>query len=468
VKARAAFLLLAGGLIATRLCHIEILWPEETLPSAAAVQILQGHALYRDVWFDKPPLVALAYLAWGAATAWPLRLAGALYAALCCALAYLFARDLWGEREGLVSAALLAFFLTFGLPAAVIPLAADLLLLAPHIAAVWLASRGSAFSSGVIAGVALMCNTKAIFVLVICALWKPRVAARVLAGFACTAGIAHFALWAAGALPEYLDQVWRWGFLYSRDTFLDRPVWNGIMRTANWTGFHLCLLAGAAWFWLRDRSSDRTRFGIWAALSLIAVCAGWRFFPRYFFQLLPVFTLAGARGLILLGPLRIAALALLLVPLVRFGPRYAVLAADLASGRRHDWSDIVMDQDSRETAALLSRAAVPGSSLLVWGYRPEIFTYTRLPAGTRFLESQPLTGVLADRHLFQSEPTAPDWAQRNRSEVARSSPTFIVDGLTRFNPSLAIGRYPELRDWFSAYREIGRTRFTVIWERARE
>ena len=45
-----------------------------------------------------------------------------------------------------------------------------------------------------------------------------------------------------------------------------------------------------------------------------------------------------------------------------------------------------------------------GDTLFVWGYRPEIYVYTGLPAATRFLDSQPLTGVPADRHLTQSEP----------------------------------------------------------------
>ena len=34
--------------------------------AAAAIQILNGKALYRDVWFDKPPLSALVYLLWDA------------------------------------------------------------------------------------------------------------------------------------------------------------------------------------------------------------------------------------------------------------------------------------------------------------------------------------------------------------------------------------------------------------------
>ena len=48
-------------LLAAKLCHIHILWAEEGYASAAAVQILHGKMLYRDFWFDKPPLAALLY-----------------------------------------------------------------------------------------------------------------------------------------------------------------------------------------------------------------------------------------------------------------------------------------------------------------------------------------------------------------------------------------------------------------------
>ncbi len=50
----------------------------------------------------------------------------------------------------------------------------------------------------------------------------------------------------------------------------------------------------------------------------------------------------------------------------------------------------------------LRELAHPGDTLFVWGFRPDIFIYSGLPAGTRFLESQPISGVLADRHLFSN------------------------------------------------------------------
>ena len=74
-KPRVLFPLLFVVLLAARLCHSGILWAEETLPLAAAQQMRLGRVLYRDIWFDKPPLLALAHLPF--TYGWPLRVAGA-------------------------------------------------------------------------------------------------------------------------------------------------------------------------------------------------------------------------------------------------------------------------------------------------------------------------------------------------------------------------------------------------------
>jgi len=116
MKPARFFLILFLGLLAARLCHLEILWAEESLPLAAAVQMRAGKALYRDIWFDKPPLLAEVYQVWGARPGWPLRLAGALYALLACWIAWRFGGGLWGATEAAWAAALMAFFLVFDTP----------------------------------------------------------------------------------------------------------------------------------------------------------------------------------------------------------------------------------------------------------------------------------------------------------------------------------------------------------------
>jgi len=465
VRPRTAFVLLFGAVLAARLCHLRILWIEECYPAAGAIQILYGMVPYRDFWFDKPPLAPLLYLLWDAQAGFPLRLAGAVFVTLAAWLAWRFASQKWGPDEGLLAAGLVAFFLTFGLPSSVMALAPDLLMIVPHLAAAWLAWRGRPFLAGLAAGAALLVHTKGFYVLAVCLLWQWRAAHLVLAGFLLPNAVALAALGAAGALPGYWQQVWQWGWLYARDTFVENPLGEGIRRTLNWAGFHAAAVLAAAWHWRRERDPDSRRLFAWALISLAGVAAGLRFFPRYYLQLLPVVALAGARGFTLLGRRRAAMVGLLLlVPLVRFGPRYAILAADLATGHPHRWRDLAMYEGSRQAAAILNGAAPAEDTLLVWGYRPDIWVLTRRRAGTPYLDSQPLTGVIADRHLFDSRPSAPELAARNRAALTRYLPNLIVDGLGPYNPSLAITRFPDLEVWLRGnYREIARTPSAVIY-----
>jgi hypothetical protein len=459
IRARTALAVFFLLVLAARLCHTAVLWVEECYPAAAAIQVLHGRSLYRDVWFDKPPLSALVYLLWGAEAGIPLRLAGAVFVAAACWLAFRFAREIWTEREGFAAACLLGFFLTFGVPAAVIPLAPDLLLVVPQLAAVWLAWRGRPFWSGFAAGVGLLVNSKAVLVLAACAVWQWRSMPALLCGFVLPNAVACGWMYLNGSLAQYWGQVWEWGFVYSRDTFLEHPLRTGALRTANWAGFHSALILGATAALRTFR--DRWRWLCWIALATAGIVAGWRFFPRYYFLLLPALAVLGARGFVSNRFVRVAMLALMLIPLARFGPRYVLLAA----GRYTTWSDLALNLDSAAAARLVSKNARAGDTLLVWGYRPDVFVYTRMPAGSPFLDSQPLTGVIADRHLADSRPSFPDLASRNRTLLTQTSPTFIADGLGPMNPSLAITAYPELRDWMrrNRYAEIGRTPDTIVY-----
>ena len=188
--------------------------------------------------------------------------------------------------------------------------------------------------------------------------------------------------------------------------------------------------------------------------------AGHAVFPRYYFRLLPVVVLMAARGFtLMLGRRRELVALLLLIPLTRFAPSYYRGPTDTT------WRDIAMDNASRAAAAFLRERAHPGDTLFVWGYRPEIYVYSGLHAATVYLDSQPLTGVPADRHLTQSAPVETDEAARRRAELTRSRPTFVVDGLGLYNPRLAIGATRSLQEWLAGYEEIGRVGQAVIYRR---
>ncbi len=433
---------------------------EEGYPTAAAIQILDGKALYRDVWFDKPPISPYLYVLWGAQIGWPLRVAGAVFLWLCCLMAYRFASDVWSEREGIAAASLLAFFLTFGIPSAVMALAPDLIMVLPHLAAVYLAWKARPFLSGLVAGGALLVNPKGVYVFAACFLWLRY---RDMSKFALAFLLPNIAALAWFGKP-YLDEVWKWGFIYASHTFVERPAIVGLLRTLDWIGFQAALVVGAGWWVWRERRPDTIRCTVWTAIMLCAVTAGWRFFPRYYFILLVPLVIMAARGYVLMGSRRVLLLVLLILPLARFGPRYLELASDLFYGRPHHWSDLAMMEDSQAASRIILTDSDRVGTLLVWGYRPDIFAFTRMEAGTRFLDSQPLTGVIADRHLVSSEALVPEWAAQNRRELTQSRPNYIADGLGPYNRDLAITNYPDLRGWLRNYREIARTEHTIIYK----
>jgi hypothetical protein len=448
---------LALLLVASRLCHAGILWEGDALPLATARQMLFGKTIYRDIWNDKPPLVAIFHLLSAGRGSWPLRLLDAAYAWLVCWVVYRFARDMWSEREGLWAAALTGFFLIFDFPATAIPVASDLLLVGPHLAAVWLAWQGRAVWSGIVSGIAFWVSPKALFILAVCILCDVSGALVMLAAFAAVVGLGGIWLWLAGALDAYWTEVWAWGRAYAASPFVSNPVWNGVIRSANWLGFHAAA-AVATMVFLWRTPAQRWKWLAWIAFSVAGLTAGMRFFPRYYFLLLPPLVVMAARGFTLLGRRAIWVALLLAIPLARFAPGYWSAVHD----RR--WRDTAMDADSRSAAAMTRALARPGDTLFVWGYRPELFVYTALPAATLYLDSQPLTGVPADRHLTQSNPI--DWpaAATRRAELTKSRPAFVLDGLSLFNPQLAIDHYPELREWLAQYREAARSGQTIIYQ----
>lgn len=455
---------LSALLLASRLAHVNILWADEDYHLAAAIQVLHGKMLYRDLWYDKPPLNALLLTLFGAWPGWPLRVASMLLGVAGSAAAYRFAAAAWGKREGFLAAALLAFFQVFYFPKAVLTLEPETLLVFPHILAVYWAWRGRALAAGVAAGIGFLLHPRAAFILLSCFVFAPREWLRLGVGFLLPNAVAIGWLVGQSAWSAYLDQVWRWGLLYAASP-PEEPAANRWLRLAGWCGFHAALLIGAALPWrssaLQGRLDhhDRWRWMAWCAIALIGAAAGWRFAPHYLNILLPPLVLVASAGLARLrSPAIAAAVAIALaVPAVRFGPRYFSLAAEDFTGTPHSWIDVRMDQESRTGAATIRALQRPGDTLFVWGYRPNVVVYTRLPVAGRLWDSQAVTGVPADRHLGSAVPVDAEWAARNRAALLQTSPTILSDGLSAYNSQLDIRNFPDLTEWFARYCAVPST-----------
>ncbi len=441
------WLCLSAAVVFSRLADAHILWADEDYHLAAAIQVLFGKLPYRDFWYDKPPLNLLFYLLFGARTGIALRLADSAWVILCCALAYRFAAAIWSRVEGFLAAGVLAFFSIFYLAPGVIPEEPDTLMLAPHLAAVYLAFRKRPLLAGLAAGVAFQLSVKGAMVLISAAFFlELSDLTLLLTGFLIPN--AAVALWLAstGAMTPYIEQVWRWGLLDAGSMAQD----SGARALFDWFGFHAALSIAAIWYWARERSLETLKTLAWCSVSFAGAAIGWRFAPRYFMQLLPALVIPAARGAVL-SPraLRIFMALALLVPAIRF--------SHIAP------QDTAMDRESQAAAQIVNARAHSGDTILIWGYRPGIVAYTRLPVAGRFWDSQPLTGVPASRHLFDSQPVDPGWAARNRSDVVLSKPTFLVDGLSLYNPQLDIHGYPDLASWLAGYCPAGRAGLTIVY-----
>jgi hypothetical protein len=437
------------AVLALRLCHLRIVWVEEAYPAAAAIQMSEySKTLYTDVFFDKPPAAAYFYRLFDAQTGWPLRIAGACFVFACALAAFAAARRVWGSREAYAAAALVCFALSFDHPAAVMAIAPDLLMVLPHLLALWLVASGRFAWAGVACGLAFFANPKAAFVAVVCVLWSRSAVLGLAAMLSSAALLAPFA-------QGWYEQVWLWGRDYSRDSPFSNPMLEGLKQSGSWIWFHLTLVTAASYAILRERSCRQ--WALWIGINAIAVCLGTRFAPRYFFQLLPVMVLPAARGLCLMSPrARALTLALLLIPAVRFGRWYPQLAWELAHSQPHRSSQLELGEDSRDAAGIVKRAAHPGDTLFVWGYRPDVHMHARMPLGAPFLDSQPVNGVLADRHLVSSKPSP----MRGLRKLETKS-TFVVDGLGLLNPALAF-------DPGTSYRELARTKASIVYRRTED
>jgi hypothetical protein len=361
---------------------------------------------------------------------------------------------LWSDREGYIAAAGFVFFHVFYFAATAIPMEPDTLMILPHLLAVYLAWSKRPTWAGAVAGLAFLLNTKGLFVLAACFLFFPAGWLALAAGFLVPCAAMGAWLISQGALSDCIDQVWRWGMLYAANP-PPEPFTTPLVRLGNWLAFHAALVLGA---FFSDRKV-RLRLAAWLGISLIAATIGWRLPPHYLNQVFPPLLILGTSGLAAIlarrDLWRWVLLAAVLIPIIRFTPRYVELIADDLRGEPHTWRDVSMDAESRQASQAILKFARPGDTIFVWGYRPNVVAYTRLPIAGQMWESQPVDMVPADRHLKLFEPLDAVWAARNQAKLTASRPTILVDGLSAYNPQLDIHTLPGLADWVKQYCKVG-------------
>ena len=571
------FLVVAVVSFVLRIFYSGHLYEDDGLWFTAAEEITRGKALYREIYFDKPPGLALVYafLFWiFGAHVLTIRLFTIVHSIVISAILYLFGTKLYDRRIGLLAAVLFAIFSTTYTTGHVQGLGTDFLMALPHTAGTYLLvhSRllrtngirsGSqqawlALAGGALIGIAFQINPKGIFdlaffavFLLIWQLWRARLRASeatklaqdlventegpssiklflaAILGF--VAGSAPFLAYvvATHSMLEYWLYVWDWGMHYSGYNPVSKLIASGATRTIDYFVLNNTLLIALVFVgattvrWARDffhkdkeleRDKDslidhRVHFSdatllLWLIVSYAGVILGGRLYSHYFFQILPALCLIGSRGLMSISSslkkrdpaLRQAITVIIIVgfvfTLIRFHGRTAILAADLVRGRKSDmtegWFHERIDHEERIVAAAVRDLADgedsvdrfgleemrangprkrdvrgPEDYLFVWGYRPEIYYYSGLLPASRYLSTQPLTGVPADVHYFTDyRPILNDSeTSQNRHQLLQdlqaTRPKYIVDELGMFNSELSISSYPDLGDFLKEYKATG-------------
>ena len=228
----------------------------------------------------------------------------------------------------------MAFYLIFDFPATAIPAASDMLLMAPHLAAVWLAWKRRRCGAALPWASAFWISPKALFVLRGLLLWDLSGAVWIAAGFRAVLAAARHGCGQRAHGGAYRLRSMGVGARFTRRArFVANPLWNGVLRSANWLGFHAAAVAASAQYSLWNDGTPASSAGRKSAtlglagagsLALAGVTAGMRFFPRYYFLLMPPLALMAARGFTLARPARGlgCGAAARRSPLVRFTPDY--------------------------------------------------------------------------------------------------------------------------------------------------
>src|SRR5437867_618390 len=183
------FGLIAAVSLLLRIVYAGHLYEDDGLWFTAGEEIVRGKALYREIYFDKPPGLAFTYalLFWiFGAHIITVRLFTIAYSVAVSAVLYLFGSRLYGKRIGLWAAAMFAVFSTTYVTGHVHGLGTDLVMALPYTGAAYLLvrSRGYRWSAGsdthrvwlalaggVLAGVAFQINPKGVFDLIFFAIF---------------------------------------------------------------------------------------------------------------------------------------------------------------------------------------------------------------------------------------------------------------------------------------------------------
>jgi hypothetical protein len=220
-----------------------------------------------------------------------------------------------------------------------------------------------------------------------------------------------------------------------------------------------------------DLPVHRLFVATWAALSILAVGLGGRFFGHYFLQAeLPLALVAAGPASRLLERAPRLFLVLVVGPAVVFA-----LGALLPLKRPGAWLDSPQP-DYVGIGDAIQRVSAPSDTIWVWGNAPEIYFTSKRKPGVRFTFCNYLTGLSPatpseyDPAFDPRKSVVPQAMALALGDLERNRPTLVIDtaavGMKSYG-KFPIAHYPELAQYLSKhYRPDGDVDGVPVYRRA--
>jgi len=492
---------------------------DEAVRALTAVNLLDGGRLYADIVTDKPPgttfFYAGVFAVFGKNMA-ALHLVAALWHFLTSMVLYFTAARIYSKRAGLWAALFSIYFsasyLTQDMMAAntellmALPLAASFSLYVYSLQKQGKATAISAlllFAVGALTGIAALFKQLGIFNVALFVFSEAFFVYRLRQSEsffpALKQSLIRLLLIACGLLAVCLALVlwltslhtltdfWRYVFVMNKFYVgaLSPSLWLTylVSRSFAYVAFNLPLWLLAGWAVKRAVADFRSPTAnqqiflqapllAWAGVSLVAVFAGGRFLGHYFLQLVPALAILAAQGAQLLvinfrnettrrkATILLVVLSVcLLVNLVRFHRRTAILAYETVSGQpttaSQQWG---MSQREAEAAIIASKVRErlqAGESLYIWGYGLDVYWRSDCRPATRFITPNHITGAFEGAGGDIAEASHPFWAESRRlflEDLQNNRPPLILD----VTGELASLPYTEIKEFLEThYRRNG-------------
>ncbi len=446
---RTAIRLFAALLLLTALLRLPAFFvaefnSDETYLATQADVIKNGGNLYKEATDRKPPLVPYLYTATFAITGttalWSVRVAAMFAIALTALLLALEARRRYGARAAWIAGALLVFSSVAFAPADGQAANFEVFMLPAMTAAILLARRDRAFSSGVAVAIATLAKQTGAATLlpVLYLAWKfrgRRGAGNTMLGFAIPIALV--------ALIVGPGQLLFWSVL-GNGSYLSAnaiSLFVGILFLVMTAGFiapNLPILWTLPRAWRERATRDDTDLWLWLLSAAVSVAIGLRFFGHYYIQLLPPLCLLSAGMLTAASRFaRLATVALAAATAAVFS--IIGFFAPLHRGAQYE-------SVSKFVAAKTS----PDDRVLVWGSMPEIYWASDRRPATRFVTNSFLSGNNPGRPPVTGDPklATPGAWDLFWEDTRLHPPLYILDttpAKIRGSQYTPISKFPRLK-----------------------